>query len=47
MEARFAQLETNLVANVRSNMVAQVKSNVLVLGMPQDQKDTSSFGLDS
>ncbi len=47
METRFAHLETNLVANVTSNMVAQMKSNVLVLGMPQDKKDTSSFGLNS
>ncbi len=47
MEAQFAWLETNLVANVASNMVAQVKSNVPMLGTPQDQIDRSSFGLNS
>jgi hypothetical protein len=46
-QAQFARLETNLVSNVASNIVAQVKSNLLVLGMAQDQKDASSFGLDS
>jgi hypothetical protein len=46
MEAQFAQLEA-LLASMASIMVALVKSNVLMLiRMPQDQIDISSFNLD-